>query len=69
MNIFEGNGIKKASQYPLELQGVRSLQVSSEYNKELMKIENNQKEYKLMIKQNWRSEKLILKSVNKKNNF
>lgn len=62
--ILEGNGVKMESQFPLKLQGVRSLQVSSEYNKELMKLEDNNKEYKLIIKQNGISEELILRLVN-----
>ncbi|MEF2248036.1 hypothetical protein V1L65_24195 [Paenibacillus sp. IITD108] len=63
--ILEGDGIKMESQYPLKLQGVRSLQVSSEYNKELVKLEDNNNEYKLIIKQNGVSEELILRLVNK----
>ena len=62
--VFEGNGIKSESQYPLELQGVRSLQVSSEYNKELIKINRNDKEYKLTIKQDGTSEELTLRLIN-----
>lgn len=62
--VFEGNGIKSESQYPLELQGGRSLQVSSEYNKELIKINRNDKEYKLTIKQDGTSEELTLRLIN-----
>ncbi|GBG10037.1 hypothetical protein PAT3040_04733 [Paenibacillus agaridevorans] len=62
--ILEGEGIKMASQYPLKLQGVRSLQVSTEYNKELMNLEEHNKELKLIIKQNEESEELLLRLVN-----
>lgn len=62
--ILEGEGIKKASQYPLKLQGVRSIQISSEYNKKLMNLEEHNKEFKLIIKQNEESEKLTLRLIN-----
>jgi hypothetical protein len=39
--VLEGNGIKSESQYPQKLQGVRSFQVSSEYNKELINLNDN----------------------------
>lgn len=62
---LEGKGIKLASQYPQKLQGVRSFQVSGESSKELIDgFEDKDQEYKLTIKQNGRSEELILKLVN-----
>ena len=61
--VFEGNGIKTESQFPQKLQGVRSFQVSSEYNKQLVNLEDNNKEYKLIIKQNGILEELILRLV------
>lgn len=62
--VLEGNGIKSESQYPQKLQGVRSFQVSSEYNKQLINLEDNEnKEYKLIIKQNGKMEELILRLV------
>ncbi|WP_239616809.1 hypothetical protein [Cohnella mopanensis] len=68
--VLEGNGIKSASQYPQKLQGVRSFQVSSEYNKQLIDLEDNEdKEYKLIIKQNGKTEELTLRLVGEEGNF
>jgi len=62
--VLEGNGIKSATQYPQKLQGVRSFQSSTEYNKQLINLENiENKVYKLIIKQNDQKEELQLKYV------
>jgi hypothetical protein len=67
---LEGNGIKSESQYPQKLQGVRSFQVSTEYNKQLINIENIEgKEFKLTIKQNGKIEELILRLVGEVGNI
>ena len=67
---LEGNGIKSESQYPQKLQGVRSFQVSTEYNKQLINIENIEgKEFKLTIKQNGKIEELILRLVGEEGNI
>lgn len=68
--VLEGNGIKSETQYPQKLQGVRSFQVSTEYNKQLINIENNEgKEFKLTIKQNGKIEELILRLVGEDGNI
>jgi hypothetical protein len=68
--ILEGNGIKSESQYPQNLQGVRSFQVSTEYNKQLINLENNEdKEYKLTIEQDGKIEELILRLVEEEGNI
>jgi len=62
--VLEGNGLKSESQYPQKLQGVRSFQVSSEYNKQLINLEENEnKAYKLIVKQGGKIEELILSLV------
>jgi hypothetical protein len=64
--VLEGGGMKLASQYPLKLQSVRSLQVSSEFNKAFINIEaSDNKEYKLVITQDGKTEELLLKLIEK----
>lgn len=68
--VLEGNGIKSESQYPQDLQSIRSFQVSTEYNKQLINLENNEdKEYKLTIKQDGKVEELILRLVGKESDI
>ncbi|MNU90826.1 hypothetical protein D3C71_807030 [compost metagenome] len=67
---LEGNGIKIESQYPQKLQGVRSFQVSGEYNKQFIKsFKDKNQEYKLTIKQNGVSKELVLRLVGEEGNF
>lgn len=42
--ILGGNGMKAESQYPMELQGVRSFHVSGEYNKNVFNIKPTQED-------------------------
>ncbi|OAB37851.1 hypothetical protein PMSD_08330 [Paenibacillus macquariensis subsp. defensor] len=68
--ILEGNGMKSETQYPHQLQGVSSFQVSSETNKKLVDLDDNEnKEYKLVIKQDGNIENLILKLVREEDNI
>lgn len=62
--VLEGNGMEMKSQYPQELAGVRSFQVSGEYNKQLLNnFEDKNQDYRITIKQNGNSEDLILKLI------
>ena len=68
--VLEGNEFKMESQYPQELKSVRSFQVSGEYNKQLLNnFENKNQEFRLTIKQNGKSENLILRLVSEEGNF
>ena len=60
--VFEADGLKSESQYPLKLQGARSFQVSSEYNEEIMPLQFKENEsFTLTIKQDGKTEQLTLR--------
>ncbi|GKU78411.1 hypothetical protein [Paenibacillus sp. L3-i20] len=62
--VLEGEGIKSASTYPQKLQGVRSFQVSSEFNSDYLNlVKNKQEEYNLSITHDGITEKLVLKII------
>lgn len=61
---LEGSRMKQESQYPRELQSVRSFQESGEHSKEVLNnIKDKDEEYKLTIKQSGGSEELILRLI------
>lgn len=59
--VLKGDGREASSQYPQPLQGVRSFQVSTEYNKQLIDLSDYEdKVYQLTIKQDGKEEHLTL---------
>lgn len=57
------------SQYPQKLQGVRSFQVSSEFNQKLFKKEGLDKEYTLTIKSLGEASELKLQLIDGERDF
>lgn len=66
---LEGNGVNMESQYPQKLQGVRSFQVSSEFNQKLFKKEGLDKEYTLTIKSLGEASELKLQLIDGERDF
>lgn len=59
--VLKGDGREASSQYPQPLQGVRSFQVSTEYNKQLIDLSDYEdKVYQLTIRQDGKEEHLTL---------